>query len=191
MLNRICGDMHLFKKMAAFFLAQQNEGVPLKAAARRPNRPTTKVEKHVGSQPVPAWPMVSDGDVKSRDSGGEYKFSFIFSVATGRKGTKSREICAKDPWKTNEYPPENWGKFQFDEFSFWNGPFYRDMWATKTALFPLYCLFNSILPGSLSWLSYWLSIITIYSCVVFLPPIYPKQPKGISDIALKRWVPLF
>ena len=45
MLNRMCGDMHLFKKMAAFFWLNKTKGAPLKAAARRPNRPTTKVGK--------------------------------------------------------------------------------------------------------------------------------------------------
>ena len=109
------------KKMAAFFLAQPNEGGAVDCAAEiaaAGNRQTTKVggfstvENHVGSQQgrcqwSPAVILAS---------------SHSISVATGRMGTKSLGSCAqKDPWK--RISTWNLRKLEFDEFSFWNGPF--------------------------------------------------------------------
>ena len=174
MLNRICGDMHLFKKMAAFFLAQQNEGGAVesrRAAAKPANHQGGKKTLGVSRQwSVPVM-LKAGTPVVSID------FHSLFS-GYWKKGNKILGILCERPLKTNEYPPENWGKFQFDEFSFWNGPFLWGHVSREKSPLAFHCTacLIGILPGSLSWLS----IITIYySCVVFLLPIYPKQPKGL------------
>ena len=107
MLNRICGDMHLFKEMAAFFLAQQNEGGAVEsrcAAAKPANHQGGKNTLGVSRGQRDQWSVT----VMLKAGTPVVSISFhLFFSGYWKKGNKiSGNLCER-PLKTNEYPPEN------------------------------------------------------------------------------------